>query len=462
MAAGPLLIKPMTNVLRRLLKKDPKKADDIIKENPQLRSQLNAPKLKTAAGVGIGAVGGGSLLDMGLPNQRQVKEREADKKVIEEISLSPVEDPVIASKQDITTPKAAPKATPKATPKQPVSRLDINKSAADIKTGVKKLDKMAKNLPTDLRTEFNQRLDELERKRELALKQAKIEKDNVRWASVFETIGHALTQLGAGLYGMKHNIDMSGLRFNKNDWSKNIDDINRELDTKLEMVGTEEKRVVREEERRLGREERVEREETRKEERKEDIEIRTERDKKRDAQFWAQLNATTQLKKLAMQKAGDKAEERKQVEADKLKLKQKQVIEKELQREKDRILKAFEKLGDAKLKSDEKKAKAAAGMLGAGGADLLAVSVEENDIPFVSDSYNLDAARKHLGQKVEEIDGRIKANRQEAIQTVTPETSPTTSDNQAEKESGDETEKKSDDETKRKRLEELRARKAGK
>lgn len=45
------------------------------------------------------------------------------------------------------------------------------------------------------------------------------------WLSVAETLGQALVQLGAGYHGLRTGRDLSGIQFQKKDWSKNIDQI---------------------------------------------------------------------------------------------------------------------------------------------------------------------------------------------------------------------------------------------
>ena len=52
------------------------------------------------------------------------------------------------------------------------------------------------------------------------------------WMQVAEMMGHALTQLGAGAYGLKHGVDMGGLKFDKMNWGKR-------LDTRLNLIDGE-------------------------------------------------------------------------------------------------------------------------------------------------------------------------------------------------------------------------------
>lgn len=49
------------------------------------------------------------------------------------------------------------------------------------------------------------------------------EKDRLDKAELIESLGQAFTQLGAGLYGAKHGVDMSGLQFQKKDWGRKMD-----------------------------------------------------------------------------------------------------------------------------------------------------------------------------------------------------------------------------------------------
>jgi hypothetical protein len=76
-----------------------------------------------------------------------------------------------------------------------------------------------------------------------------------RWGEVAEKVGQALTQLGAGYYGLKSGVDMSGLKFAQTDWEKRYDRLLDELRTgigdveesrKAEERGTE--RVQRQQE----------------------------------------------------------------------------------------------------------------------------------------------------------------------------------------------------------------------
>ncbi len=53
------------------------------------------------------------------------------------------------------------------------------------------------------------------------------------WGQVADLIGQGLVRLGAGLYGMKHGVDVSGVKFNSFDWEKRLDGLRKNLDSDL-------------------------------------------------------------------------------------------------------------------------------------------------------------------------------------------------------------------------------------
>lgn len=62
-------------------------------------------------------------------------------------------------------------------------------------------------------------------------------KERIGWAQAAELLGSALVQLGAGLYGLRTGVDMTGMKFNFNDWNKNYE---RALDEhRLELSNLE-------------------------------------------------------------------------------------------------------------------------------------------------------------------------------------------------------------------------------
>jgi len=88
----------------------------------------------------------------------------------------------------------------------------------DIKTALKK------SIIADVQSpEINKAKTDIEEEYKKAFEEYKQDKDSAKWGQVAETLGQALTQLGAGAYGLKHGVDMSGVKFNKADWKSNID-----------------------------------------------------------------------------------------------------------------------------------------------------------------------------------------------------------------------------------------------
>ena len=90
------------------------------------------------------------------------------------------------------------------------------------------------------------------------VRQAKVDykksKDHTSWMALAESLGHALTTIGAGAYGLKHNVDMSGVKFNKTDWSKSLDNALKELELEQDIIGAEEaelKAMDKEEDKRI-------------------------------------------------------------------------------------------------------------------------------------------------------------------------------------------------------------------
>jgi hypothetical protein len=62
------------------------------------------------------------------------------------------------------------------------------------------------------------------------------------WAEIADTVGKAVAQLAVGHYGLTRGIDMSGMRFEPKDWSREYGEIERELDRELGRVDEDRKR----------------------------------------------------------------------------------------------------------------------------------------------------------------------------------------------------------------------------
>ena len=79
--------------------------------------------------------------------------------------------------------------------------------------------------------EFKTRLSTLQ-------KEKRDEKTKNRWMQIAEKVGHALVQYGAGAYGMKHGVDMSGLKFDKTDWHKRLVQDLKLIDDEINLLET--------------------------------------------------------------------------------------------------------------------------------------------------------------------------------------------------------------------------------
>lgn len=98
-------------------------------------------------------------------------------------------------------------------------------------------------LNAEQKAEFEEKRSELKSRQELLMEQYKKDKERVEWAEVAEMFGHALTQLGAGLTGMRTGVDLSGLKFNKTDWDSKYNRLMKDLDRELGLVDAEKKEI---------------------------------------------------------------------------------------------------------------------------------------------------------------------------------------------------------------------------
>lgn len=125
--------------------------------------------------------------------------------------------------------------------KQLIEGIPQIQQPQDFESAMQQINQVTAGLSPEQRKEIDQRKQQIESAKQAALKQFQETKDQNQWLQVAESLGQALTQLGAGIYGLKHNVDMSGIQFNKNDWSRNLDQAQRELDSKLGLAAAEER-----------------------------------------------------------------------------------------------------------------------------------------------------------------------------------------------------------------------------
>jgi hypothetical protein len=199
------------------------------------------------------------------------------------------EDTIPKPSDTTPTPKPKPKTKPPETEQETQEYYDNLKREA------------REELSGSERTTFLNRLEQLR-------KQAADDTERLGWAAVAEKLGQALLRMGAAYQGMKEGLDLStGLKFDKTDWEKKLDRVQRRYEVDLDRLEKEEARFERGEERKEAKAEREEREQVRKEEREEDI----QRQKDRDEENYTRQKALAELRqrlteKTAKAKAGGK------------------------------------------------------------------------------------------------------------------------------------------------------------
>lgn len=106
----------------------------------------------------------------------------------------------------------------------------------------------AEELPPEQKEDFSQDMAELRSWYTQA-------QDRLETGEIVERMAHALTQMGAGMWGLKHGTDMSGLKFDKADWDKKMDRTLSEFKVRLDEI--EGRRKEAGEERRFGAQQRL-------------------------------------------------------------------------------------------------------------------------------------------------------------------------------------------------------------
>lgn len=123
--------------------------------------------------------------------------------------------------RDMTFEQKMDLATNKEIQEQPKSEGDVTEKVSTLRQAVNTTpadDKETRKQKEDI----NAALDRI-------YNEYKAERDRLGWAEAFEKIGHGLTQLAAAHYGMKHGVDMSGLKFDKTDWDRKREGLMNEM-----------------------------------------------------------------------------------------------------------------------------------------------------------------------------------------------------------------------------------------
>ncbi len=100
-----------------------------------------------------------------------------------------------------------------------------------------------KAVDPDFAAQIESDLADIKLKRQQALDILKERNDRIETAEVIELLGMALGQMAAGLYGMRHGVDMSGVRFQPSDWSKRYDRALKEYEIEVDRLETDRKEI---------------------------------------------------------------------------------------------------------------------------------------------------------------------------------------------------------------------------
>lgn len=110
---------------------------------------------------------------------------------------------------------------------------------------MEQINSLSTELPEEEQKLINQKLSQIDTAREKALNQFQKNKDTAQWAKLAETIGQALVKLGAGAYGLKHNVDTSGIKFDKADWESALNQDTEYLKQRLGTLRDQEERIFK-------------------------------------------------------------------------------------------------------------------------------------------------------------------------------------------------------------------------
>lgn len=108
---------------------------------------------------------------------------------------------------------------------------------------------VTKGLPEEQQAFYKQKQAEYDAAEKKARQLYADNKKTTQWGEVAELLGHAVAKLGAGAYGLRHNVDMSGVKFDKSNWADDYNRLLAELNSQLESVEKGRNRLSKEQER---------------------------------------------------------------------------------------------------------------------------------------------------------------------------------------------------------------------
>lgn len=213
-------------------------------KSPLLRNPITLKPLsgKQKAAGGLGLVGAGEAFRRSMQDQGiEVPDEEVYPTSLtgeppapepEETMPSYTEEPRPGRTSTASIWKQARKDAEDLRTNVPESEQDLEKTISD------SLDNMYDDLPSMDRATFNNKRQELKKVYEAA-------KNKMEWREVAEMMAQALTQFGAGYYGLKHGVNMSGLTFNRRDWESKLNRLFKEYGLDLDTLEGEERAAQR-------------------------------------------------------------------------------------------------------------------------------------------------------------------------------------------------------------------------
>ncbi len=101
----------------------------------------------------------------------------------------------------------------------------------------KSINAISPNISEEDKHNIQERKDKLDAMEQAAQQAYTTAADKNQWSEVAERIGNAMVKLGAGAYGMKHGVDMSGVQFDKHNWAADTDRSMSLLEKQMQDIG---------------------------------------------------------------------------------------------------------------------------------------------------------------------------------------------------------------------------------
>lgn len=168
--------------------------------------------------------------------------------------VATVAPPTVATK--LTSPAPEKPATVMEAAKLPLAPMPKPAAAprpakpekvSDVRSLIAELGQVKTELDAPQQKAFEQRRKELASDLAEAQKLYEEQKGRTETAELISLLGRAATQLGAGLYGMKSGLDMSGVKFSPVDWSQSYDRARADYKDKLGLIKQSQEELGREE-----------------------------------------------------------------------------------------------------------------------------------------------------------------------------------------------------------------------